>query len=253
MFVTDVESPTDQGMIEVDRDVSVHWWKYERESTTITYVLHGGPEGHTEWMRRNANDLADVIGTIVFYDRRGCGESSRNIETVNIGYNQELNDLSKVVAHTHGDELIILMGHSFGSTIALQPNVSDYINVDGMVLSSPFIDPKFEQPFLDRTELGCTSMHTPTQNECDATVYSAWIDNEAYLERSYIQQLRNVESPILFVGGTCDWVFSSAAEQFVKSLDNTLSYRHKGGEHRAIFDDPEAFDSVFNEFINLAN
>jgi pimeloyl-ACP methyl ester carboxylesterase len=253
---TSPDVPTDEGVIEVEEDVFIHWWKYERDSSTITFVLHGGPEGHTEWMRVGAEELADELGTVVFYDRRGCGESSRGIDLTNIGYEQEVTDLSKVISNISANgRRIIVLGHSFGSTIALQPSLYDVVSVDGVILSAPFLGlSESENDFNSGEPIVCPEapVRIEKEPECDDGIYAAWEENEDYLEQSHYASLEMIDIPILAVGGTCDWLYTNAVERRIRYFNNqALTYRYPLGSHIALFDNPAAFRDSIKNFLKI--
>ena len=82
------------------------------------YVLHGGP-GETHKLMRPYFDALKDQHTVVYYDQRGCGRSSKPqfAEAYSMSRMvQELDDLRLALGH----DKIALVGHSTGAAIAME-------------------------------------------------------------------------------------------------------------------------------------
>lgn len=76
-------------------------------------LLHGGP-GLWDYLAPLAEMLSDVTRSYR-YDQRGCGESSASDELSMARYVDDLHELVQCWGH----EKVVVIGHSFGATLAL--------------------------------------------------------------------------------------------------------------------------------------
>ncbi|MDQ3793014.1 MAG: alpha/beta hydrolase, partial [Actinomycetota bacterium] len=108
---------------------------HARETPVI--FLHGGPgvpetKGDSEYFGRLAKDGFDVY----VYDEVGTGRSSRLDDPRGYTLERDVSDLEEA-RQKIGAEEVVLIGHSYGGTIAAAYAASHPERVPKMVLSSP--------------------------------------------------------------------------------------------------------------------
>lgn len=108
----------------------------EARKTPVVF-LHGGPgvpdmEGDSEYFGRLARDGFDVY----VYDQVGSGRSSRLEDPRGYTLETDVSDLEEI-REKIGAERVVLIGHSYGGTLAAAYAASHPDRVARMVLSSP--------------------------------------------------------------------------------------------------------------------
>lgn len=126
-----------EGFVKVDGGKI--WYKvFEAEGDHIPLiVLHGGPGSSSYSLEASLSPLS-INRTVVFYDQLGCGKSDRpkNKKLWNKErFVSELEDLRKHL----GFETISLLGHSWGSMLAVLYTLKYPKRVKKMVLSGPHL------------------------------------------------------------------------------------------------------------------
>ncbi len=81
----------------------------------VVIVLHGGPGADYQSLL-GLKDLADEY-FVVFYDQRGAGLSAR-VDSDQLTAETALADLDAFVEHHSPDQPVVLIGHSWGATLA---------------------------------------------------------------------------------------------------------------------------------------
>lgn len=81
-------------------------------------VLHGGPDLDDEYLLPDLDVLAD-LGRVVSYAQRGRGHSYAREGADDISLESEMADIEAVRRWT-GHERVALLGHSFGTLLALE-------------------------------------------------------------------------------------------------------------------------------------
>lgn len=91
----------------------------------VIIYLHGGPAGLDTFMTYAFSDYLTDEYTFIGWDQRGCGrtyfknqEKDPNNETVS--FDQALDDLDALVNYAcdrFGQDKVIIMGHSYGTTL----------------------------------------------------------------------------------------------------------------------------------------
>lgn len=122
-------------------------------------VIHGGPGLTQDYLLPNMEPLA-TTNQVIFYDQRGCGNSTGELkaETINIAtFVEDLERLRKEFKF----EKIALLGHSWGGLLAMQYAIAHPDAVEKLILSNAcpasqgefclFIDEWFKRmtPYLD--------------------------------------------------------------------------------------------------------
>ena len=89
-----------------------------RPTTSVTHqekvivVIHGGPDWDNTYLRKACAPLVK-IGELVFFDLRGCGQSSSPEELSGFHMDELAGDVVSLLDHFQIDRAILL-GYSFG-------------------------------------------------------------------------------------------------------------------------------------------
>jgi proline iminopeptidase len=81
-------------------------------------VLHGGPDFDHTYLLPEMDRLADA-SRLVYYDQRGRGRSSGNVEPGEVGIESEMADLDGLRRRL-GSESVAVLGHSWGGLLAME-------------------------------------------------------------------------------------------------------------------------------------
>jgi proline iminopeptidase len=98
-------------------------------------VLHGGPDFDTSYLLPDLDRLADAFH-LIYYDQRGRGRSADNVQPDDISLASEIDDLDKVEQHFHL-ESAALLGHSWGTVLALEYALRHPTRVSLLILMNP--------------------------------------------------------------------------------------------------------------------
>jgi proline iminopeptidase len=81
-------------------------------------VLHGGPDFDHTYLLPEMDRLADAF-RLVYYDQRGRGRSSGNVEPGEVGIESEVADLDGLRRRL-GSGSVAILGHSWGGVLAME-------------------------------------------------------------------------------------------------------------------------------------
>lgn len=98
-------------------------------------LLHGGPGLNMEPFKPTLERAAE-FAEVIFYDQRGCGRSSRPPLEKLCDIKYHIVDLEGLREH-FGFERVILLGHSFGSYLAMAYAIEHVDRVMKLILVSP--------------------------------------------------------------------------------------------------------------------
>jgi len=133
------------GTIKVDSIHEIYYEKYgkeeyrddidgeENKKTTTALNLHGGP-GAGSFPNHSRFFNSTLYNQIVLFDQRGCGKSTPRGETKNNTLEHLVNDIEKLRMHLSVDKWDVILGGSWGSTLALAYAQSYPDRVGGLVL-----------------------------------------------------------------------------------------------------------------------
>lgn len=109
-------------------------------------LVHGGPGVPFTHAEEAALVRASGVRTVISYDQIGTGGSSRLQDPAGYTLQRSVDDLAQVVAATD-HERVILVAHSWGSSIALTYAAQNPDDVEAMVLMSPGPFPWRDEPW----------------------------------------------------------------------------------------------------------
>jgi proline iminopeptidase len=98
-------------------------------------VIHGGPAFDHSYFLPDLDRLAD-LGRLVYYDERGRGRSSPEARAEDISIESEVADLDAVRSWS-GSERAALLGHSWGTLVALEYAIRHPERVSHLILLNP--------------------------------------------------------------------------------------------------------------------
>lgn len=128
----------ENGEYQIEINGVTHWIKVEgKENNTIPlFIIHGGPGGNLYTFERTVGPYLAQTRTVVYYEQRGCGRSSKPIDDNAYSMIELVDDFWKIIEWT-GSEKIDLLGYSFGGELALEFafNFPDLMNK--IILSGP--------------------------------------------------------------------------------------------------------------------
>jgi proline iminopeptidase len=98
-------------------------------------VLHGGPDFDIGYLVPELDRLSDKFH-LIYYDQRGRGRSADQVKPEDVTLESETADLDKVREHFHIDK-VVLLGHSWGTVLALEYALRHPDRVSRLVLMDP--------------------------------------------------------------------------------------------------------------------
>jgi len=98
-------------------------------------VLHGGPDFDQSYLLPEMDRLADSFH-LIYYDQRGRGKSAVHVQPEDVTLVSEINDMEKVRQYFHLDS-VTLLGHSWGTVLALQYALKYPQRVSHLILMNP--------------------------------------------------------------------------------------------------------------------
>jgi proline iminopeptidase len=110
---------------------------YSRDIGTgpAVVVLHGGPDFDHLYLLPELDSLADAYH-LIYYDQRGRGQSASGVLPADVTLASDLDDLDAVRRYFHLDSMILL-GHSWGTVLALEYALRHPEHVSQLILMNP--------------------------------------------------------------------------------------------------------------------
>jgi len=97
--------------------------------------IHGGPGLDHSYLLPQMAGLSEHF-QLIFYDQRACGRSSYNVDTTSISISGFMNDIEELRKELNIEKLTIL-GHSWGSLLAMNYGIQHAQNIKKMILVNP--------------------------------------------------------------------------------------------------------------------
>ena len=98
-------------------------------------VLHGGPDFDHLYLLPELDRLADAY-RLIYYDQRGRGQSAAGVIPADVTLASDLDDVDAVRKHFHLESMILL-GHSWGTVLALEYALRHPEHVSHLILMNP--------------------------------------------------------------------------------------------------------------------
>jgi proline iminopeptidase len=100
-----------------------------------TIVLHGGPDFDHAYLLPDLDRLADVL-RLIYFDQRGRGLSADKVQPQSVTLSSEIEDIDTVRRH-FGLDAPVLLGHSWGTVLALEYALRHPTSTSRLVLMNP--------------------------------------------------------------------------------------------------------------------
>jgi proline iminopeptidase len=102
---------------------------------TAIIVLHGGPDFDHSYLLPELDRLADSY-RLIYYDQRGRGRSAEGVKPEDVTLASDIADIERVRQYFHLDS-VVLLGHSWGTVLALEYALRYPERVAGLILMNP--------------------------------------------------------------------------------------------------------------------
>jgi pimeloyl-ACP methyl ester carboxylesterase len=183
--------------IKVTSDIELAY-HVQGHGKKIAFVLHGGPGMPIRGQWPGLSSLGSEY-SFVFWDQRGCGESTRpfpdridsaNVETIDdgaswyakmqvlegtLGLAEQIADIERM-RNLFGAECVLMIGHSFGGFIASMYAIEFPQRVCGLVLIAPADILEFP-PHPDTGFMGLVQSKLATDEPQMAKDFEIWMAN----------------------------------------------------------------------------
>jgi proline iminopeptidase len=110
---------------------------YSREigHGTAIIILHGGPDFDHSYLLPELDRLSDSY-RLIYYDQRGRGRSADGVKPEDVTLQSDIADIEKVRQYYHLDS-VVLLGHSWGTVLALEYALRYPGHVSHLILMNP--------------------------------------------------------------------------------------------------------------------
>jgi proline iminopeptidase len=125
-------SPTRQGLLAIE--TGRIFYEVVGEGAPVI-VVHGGPGLDHSYLRPGLDVLA-ASSSLVYYDQRGTGRSEAALDAASINLDAFLDDIESLRQSLEQDRVTVL-GHSFGSLLALAYAMAHPDRTRGLILVAP--------------------------------------------------------------------------------------------------------------------
>ena len=98
-------------------------------------VLHGGPDFDHAYLLPELDRLQDAF-RLIYYDQRGRGRSADGVRAEDVTLESDVEDIERVRQH-FGLDAPVLLGHSWGTVLALEYALRHPTRVSQLVLMNP--------------------------------------------------------------------------------------------------------------------
>ena len=98
-------------------------------------VLHGGPDFDHSYLLPDLDRLADRF-RLIYYDQRGRGRSADGVRPEDVTLRSDIDDVEKVRQHFQLNRTVLL-GHSWGTVLALEYALRYPARVSHLILMNP--------------------------------------------------------------------------------------------------------------------
>lgn len=226
----------------------------------IVIVLHGGPCVEHQYLRPEFDQLKKSC-RVIYYDQRGCGMSSK-ADTYD--WVDHVKDLNRLIDSLSPDRKVFLAGSSWGSLLALLYAYKHPSDLEGLILSGLVnwggkglnkID-NYDLDVIFGLEKKDTIYLKPATTGKEVKKMAIANRGRPAGEPLHsmrtappLDNLRNIELPILIFQEDAHCIASSDIEKFVKILPNTTLFKISGTCHDTWLSNPKLFFKVSNKFI----
>jgi len=102
---------------------------------TPVIVLHGGPDFDHSYLLPDLDRFSDSF-RLIYYDQRGRGRSAAGVKPEDVTLASDIEDIDRVRQYFHLDS-VVLLGHSWGTLLALEYALRYPQHVSRLILMNP--------------------------------------------------------------------------------------------------------------------
>ena len=239
-------------------------------------LIHGGP-GATHKYFKPIIPLSQYIGPIIVYDQIGSGKSKYRYKISTLTLKDYVNQLTNLLKHLKIDKCHLL-GHSWGTILALEYYLKNPNNVLSIIFYSPTISIKLWQwqankYLLQMKQNNIADIDIPKQYlnkhignikllqkyaQTNQNIYKHLWGESEYNVNGYIKNynkisaLKNIDIPIHYICGKYDTASPKIVKYLAKKTPNSTYKIFNNSRHVAHFDEEPAFQKhivfYFNSF-----
>lgn len=117
-----------------------HWIKISgiKHKTVPLVVVHGGPGGNNYNFEHTIGPDLEAFTTVIYYEQRGCGRSSRPASSDDYSIDILTADLEALLEQLELEK-VVLLGFSFGGELALEFSLRHPERVIALILQAPSV------------------------------------------------------------------------------------------------------------------
>lgn len=214
-----------EGDVTTQDGVRLHYWFYDRGTSTVVLKLHGGPGGTSAASRAYFGaTLADAFGSVLYFDQRGCGASERDVDAATFTFARAVHDIDDVRSAVIPGHPVVVDGGSFGAMLAVAYGAESGDNVVGYILTSPAMDMRGQSPGYAQFTQEQLATNASDTNVADAAIApyvhendpawdssnqqdiaAMWSANEHFDTMTVLPLLTRIaDKPVLVVSGDSD-------------------------------------------------
>jgi proline iminopeptidase len=130
-------------------------------------VLHGGPDFDIAYLLPELDELGDAY-RLIYYDQRGRGKSAEGVRPEDVTLASDLADLDAIRRHFQVDSPILL-GHSWGTVLALEYALRNPSLVSRLILMNPAPVSASQLAVLRKSYVGQLGSEMERQREITAS------------------------------------------------------------------------------------
>ena len=246
-------------------------------------MIHGGP-GHTSaYYKTIVTTQAKYLGPVIIYDQLGCGKSTSKIPVKKLTLKMHIDQLIQIIKELKLEK-VHLVGHSWGSIIALETYLRIPDNIMSIVFYSPCISVKLWEKTAHKyvkdikklcggkkcnIEQLYTHKHIGNPKELvhyikgsNMKIYNYLWGKAEYNVTGKIKnyekvgELKKIDIPVHYIGGKFDTASPSALKYLASKTPNSTVKIHNRSRHVAHLDEKLPFLKniilFYNGFYELA-
>ena len=253
------------------------YWEFG-DKKEIVIVLHGGPCAQHQYLRPEFDGLSEVA-TVIYYDQRGCGESSI---AKSYHWKDHVDDLYRLMKNISPNNKVFFASSSWGSWLALLFSYKHPELVKGLILSGlvywegegmkPLEYEEHKNRRLKNVVSPDIHIFDITEKRIRETINEVGEIEKVFeeIERPVIQNigmssaeprismltapildsLNHIKIPCLLFNGPPPCNYDKAVKQYAKVLENSWVCSIEGSCHDPWLSNPEEFLKKSHIFIN---
>lgn len=257
----------EEGDFMLKSNIRLHYYYYKKLGSTLLVHFHGGPGSNSSLFRLTiGEDLANLVdGSVLYIDEIGSGLSQKeNLDPKVFTFENEISGLHEVIEKFSQNRQIIIMGHSFGGTLAVNYAKTYPQEVSAYILSAPFLNEKFCRNVYYRSHLP-SALTKIEQQELEAVaIYKDkiqekhgqgdmtfnWYKNEPLLTKDYLPFLKYIKVPTLVLSGEYDTnVPKKQIEAMKPYLDKAIFVYLPNAGHKAYLLQKSKYLQAIQDFL----